>query len=199
MTASETGETAAIESFSDRVDRLWTGDAGSTAGLLLTELGLSAQQILVLQQPVRDRVWHHYRSRAKAAERVLDKAPDGFRRSQSSPDSQSARVLREHSGEGTIIRRRGAMPDLNNPLSFLDTWVALPGLGCEGGGKLWRDMTIADHSHKIGQLGKHIHLVTQAVHRHEWAQDKIAAYRVTTLGEIPEENLLADLQEINGE
>jgi hypothetical protein len=199
MTASEAETTAAIESFSERVDRLWDGNADSTTALLLTELGLTAEQIMVLHTPVRDRVWHHYRSRAKAAERVLDKAPDGFRRSQSAVDSQSTSALREHSGEGTIIRRRGAMPDLNDPLSFLDTWVALPGLGYEGGGKLWRDMTIADHSHKIGQLSKHVHLVTQAIHRHEWAQDKIAAYRVTTLGEIPEENLLADLQEINGE
>lgn len=185
-----------MESFNAMVRRLWAGDAASTTDALFEELGLTEEQGIILHAPVRDRVWHRYRYIAKQAEEVLDKAPEPQQRSHDSPDSHEGAAhsaLRPASGTGTVIRRKGPMPDLNDPLAFLNAWVPLPGRGYEGGGRLWRDMTVADHGYKIDVLQRHMSGLSNAIDRHVWAQNEIFSHGVRTLGEIDPESLRKDI------
>lgn len=149
---------------------------------LLSELRVEGRARRVLYPLIRDRVQHiasrHARSQSAsgsygAPERDADRARQ---RAQGTARSQS--------------QRRQPRKITDERLRFLDCLVIIP-----TGSKLFGDFTVVDHQARMKIHEANLIGAATRISGHQWAVNEIGKRKVTTLREIAEAQLIADLPE----
>lgn len=144
---------------------------------LMNELRLTKKQQEVLRTWIRDRVQHEI-SR-------LGRAQGSGHRAEVLRDRERQRK------EGRATPRSQRVSYTEGPLDFLDCQVPCP--GADGGMKLYRYFTIADHKLRMTVHRSNLEGAQRRLSGHEWAIKEIQKNKVTTLDQIPASKLQADL------
>lgn len=144
---------------------------------LMNELRLTRRQQELLRPWIRDRVQHEI-----------------SRLGRSQGSGHRAEVLRDRERqrqEGRATTRSQRVHYQEGPLDFLDCQVPCP--GAEGGMKLYRHFTVADHKQRLTVHRTNLEGAQRRITGHEWAIAEIEKNKVRTLDELTERKLLADL------
>lgn len=170
--------TAIDENAEARVYRLQVELGDDTAAItkaLLSELGLNALQAEVLEPWVRDRVHHLLRQWAMR----------DFLRERSEAGRAHA------NGKVTVHSQAGPSPDITGPLAFLDFPVLMA--GAPAGFKLYRYLTVAEHSSRLAMHQRHADAALRSAASHEWAVKELHKHKAGCLDDIAPETLMKEL------
>lgn len=170
-----------VEDASSRVNRLrvWIGDdAKAITTAILDELGISETAQLVLFPWVVDRVHHTLRAIA-------------VRESQERTQRDARREKRARAGGNVTVTSQSAKRD--SRLSFLDHRVIMA--GAQGGFKLYRNLTVAEHEARKLALEKNARPLLRSASGHAWAAEQCQKHKVLCLNDIDPVVLIEALPE----
>jgi hypothetical protein len=150
---------------------------------LFSELKVDGRAKRVLYPLVRDRV-QHVASRYARSQSVTD----GHNR----PDSRAAdRARQREQGTAKSQSQRRQPRKITDPrLRFMNCEVIIP-----TGSKLYGDFTVEDHQARVKIHAANLIGAASRISGHQWAMGEIQKVKVTTLREIAEGQLIADLPE----